>query len=198
MAALADVFAPALYGYGQDRSREQYVIKSELSFKSDALSTDSNLLSKETGTSQSGENYLSLGALLPFQRAANETWICSVVVFDCSTAIPDLNVRNIRNDDVLQAIYRLDAHGMVRHAADRVLEHIDNLLNESRFSECDHLFREVDLTRLSDTLVVSFLGITLAAKPKLKLRAAFYDQALEVVSRRRGRDVAQRLLQRYR
>lgn len=78
-----------------------------------------------------------------------------------------------------------------------VIETYDNLLNEGNFAGCDFLLRVKGPDRYDDACIVAVLGITLAAKGKLKSRQDFYDHALIVVAGRRGVEGAKQLLSKY-
>lgn len=69
-------------------------------------------------------------------------------------------------------VYSLE-HQQEREAAiDLVFDKIDELLREAAFDRCDEILQSVDVQRLSTSLMVAFLSITLAAKKELSSRAA--------------------------
>lgn len=106
--------------------------------------------------------------------------------------------RSLSRKHFIDTIYCLDSKGASRRAVGRVISHLDELLRRGDFQECNLIFELVDPSRLSDTLIVSFLAITAAATPRLKSRAIFYKRAYDVVLARRGRDDATDLLDRFR
>jgi hypothetical protein len=98
----------------------------------------------------------------------------------------------------LAAVYALDRAGQTRLAIDQVLDYIDDLLLGGRFDECDAAMEAVDPQRLTDPLIVSFLGITLGARTQLRARVSFFTAAQNVIAERRGGlDAANRLLLKY-
>ncbi len=121
------------------------------------------------------------------------------VVFEseCSaTTPPALSERN--QDVFLASIYLLSGHDD-RKAADWVIDYIDDRLNEGEFAECDAVLKNASVDKLSDPLIVTLLGITLAARTHLRSRTGFLDRALAVVGKRRGDEAkARALLEKYR
>jgi hypothetical protein len=97
----------------------------------------------------------------------------------------------------LESVYRLVESELTSDAIDYTISRIDDLLNDGSFHVCNGILRAADPEKLSDTLIVTFLGITLAAKSKLTSRPAFYMRSRQVVCERRGDDGADRLLARY-
>jgi hypothetical protein len=98
----------------------------------------------------------------------------------------------------LRTVYFLDATGHNRDAADIAIDKLDDLLNAGEFYKCNCILRAASANDMSDLLIVTFLGITLGAKELLAARPAFFARAHEVVSKRRGRDGADSLLNKYR
>lgn len=120
-----------------------------------------------------------------------------VVITHGNASVPTSQL-NVRTSDFLERVYSLCSSGQERRAADLIVEHMDNLLNKSKFGECDCVFGRADPAKLSDSAIVSLLGITLAAKRLLKWRRVFYQNALQAVAIRRGLNGAERLLTKYR
>jgi hypothetical protein len=75
----------------------------------------------------------------------------------------------LQNASFLSRLYRLSARGQKRLAAAKVMEYVDKLLRESSFAGCRRLLDSVDVARLKKfpTVLLAFLGITLAAKEEL-------------------------------
>lgn len=84
-----------------------------------------------------------------------------------------------------------------RREAERIVDLLDDHLNAGRFAQCDDFFRDTDPATLTDTGIVSALGITIAAKPKLTERQAFYARAVAAVVNRHGPERAAKILSRY-
>ena len=99
---------------------------------------------------------------------------------------------------ILDATYRFSECGKLRVAVDWIIGKLDDLLNDGQFTLCNSVLRSADPNKLDDALIVTMLGITLAAKDKLTSRPAFYHSALYVVTERRGEEGAEHLLGKYR
>jgi hypothetical protein len=97
----------------------------------------------------------------------------------------------------LDTLYLLEATGGPRRAVQKIVDHMDDLLNQGRFSECDKVLGEADVRRLSAPLLVAFLGITRAAKKKLSMRPGFCARARAKLRTEVGPDRAERLLSSY-
>jgi len=85
-----------------------------------------------------------------------------------------------------------------RRAIDIILDHLDGLLNSDDFEECNNVLQQVNVGKLSDSMLVSFLGITRAAQDNLSMRSVFYNKVYSEIATRRGIDGANRLLKKYR
>jgi len=94
----------------------------------------------------------------------------------------------------LDTVYDLSARGKEDYAIDVIFEFMNNLLVEGQFEACDRILSEVAIARIPPVLMVSFLTITAAAKPKLKNRHRFFSIIRRLVARQRGEKAAQRLL----
>jgi hypothetical protein len=105
--------------------------------------------------------------------------------------------QNVRIAQFLRAVYALDLQGQDRHAIRRVIDYLDDLQNAGRFDECDAVFRQADPGQMSPSVLASFLGITRAAKNRLRSRRRFYDDAVAVVENTFGKAVAIDLLKRF-
>lgn len=110
-----------------------------------------------------------------------------------------MNDRNLleQRSEFLASVYTLNVLGSTRAAADLIIDRIDDLLNDGDFTECDNILKEIDAKQLSESSLVSFLGITAAAAPKLSHRSEFYCRAFAVVASRRGDAAAKTLLSKY-
>jgi tetratricopeptide (TPR) repeat protein len=90
--------------------------------------------------------------------------------------VDEITSRDAAGPDWLLEVYSLVSQARREAAIDLVFERIDALLREGRFDSCDEVLRAVDTRRLSTSLMVAFLSITLAAKDELKSRAALVDR----------------------
>jgi hypothetical protein len=94
----------------------------------------------------------------------------------------------------LEKVYRL-CGGDERGAVDAVYDFMDDCLLDGDFTACDAAFLSADPARMRDSVIVSFLIVTQRAKGLLaRSRRAFYDRSVAVVSARKDRDYAEKLL----
>lgn len=94
----------------------------------------------------------------------------------------------------LDTVYDLSAQEKTDCAIDVIFNYMNNLLVEGKFEFCDRILSEVALTRIPPVLMISFLTITAAAKPKLKNRHRFFSIVQRLIVQERGEKGAQRLL----
>jgi hypothetical protein len=101
--------------------------------------------------------------------------------------------------EFLDWAYQLDAYFGSRHAVKWVIDKLDSLLAGSSdgLCECDLLLSEANVEKLSNSSLVTFLGMTYVAKDKLQHRNSFYRRAWHAVAIRRGDEGAEKLLSRY-
>jgi tetratricopeptide (TPR) repeat protein len=92
---------------------------------------------------------------------------------DVSTWAPEVSRPG---GDWLLEVYSLVLEERREDATDLVFEKIDELLQGAEFDRCDEILRRLDVHRLSTSLMVAFLSITLAAKSELGARAALVDR----------------------
>lgn len=78
------------------------------------------------------------------------------------------------NEVFISSVYLLDATGERDACTDRIFQHIDSLLLDGKFEQCDRLLREIELSYLTTSAMRSFLTITHAAKDKLPSWYTFY------------------------
>jgi hypothetical protein len=104
------------------------------------------------------------------------------------------DIREMESDDFLEEVYLQVSSGRVAAAMDAVIDHIDRLLNDGLFGVCDKLLEKVRLDRMPSNVRRAFLMVTSPAKDKLPARAAFYDEALRLLSLERGEDTARQML----
>ena len=75
----------------------------------------------------------------------------------------------------LISIYELNEKNKLSSDENKIYWHVDSLLCEEKFSECDRLLKAIQLDKLAPELWTAFLIITAAAKDKLQARAAFFS-----------------------
>ena len=100
-------------------------------------------------------------------------------------------------DDFLQTVYLLSETGNTRRAIDVVFETVNTLLNDGKLAFCDKILLRADVGRLTSTLMVAFLSITLAAKGRLLARHSFYLRVRAALVADRGEARASSLLNKY-
>lgn len=104
---------------------------------------------------------------------------------------------NAHADRFLRSIYQLDARRNVRRALDKVFAEFDQLHQSGKFADADKLLARANVAKLSTTLIVGFLSVTLPAKPELAERAAFWDRAAAATQTARSADEWIALLAKY-
>ena len=75
--------------------------------------------------------------------------------------------------DTLHSVYKLVLEKSTDEAVDVLFKHVDELLTEEQFEQCNAFLQEVNLQRLDTNLVVALISVTRAAKEKLPYRTAF-------------------------
>jgi len=101
---------------------------------------------------------------------------------------------NAQIEKFLQDIYGLDTTEKRQAAIDHVFDYIDRLFWKDEFFICDTILRRLNTSRLSPSLLRSFLVITNAAKEKLPSRNSFFLRVREEIVEKKGEAVARRLL----
>jgi hypothetical protein len=100
--------------------------------------------------------------------------------------------------DFLDSLYSLRHSGEIRLAAERIVNVIDDLLNEGDFNTCVEALDLADVERLSPEMLIAFLGVTLAAKNKLKpARVGFLVRARDEMLKTIATERVMRLLDYY-
>lgn len=99
--------------------------------------------------------------------------------------------------DFVAALYALSRADMRSKAIDLAMEHIDQLLSEGRYLECNRTLRSIDPSQLKSAVAVSILGITRKAD-HLPARREFFDRAFNAIAKEKGRKYAKGLLEKYR
>ena len=103
----------------------------------------------------------------------------------------------VNTEGFVENLYNLSELGEDRVAVDCIVVVIDDLLNHGLFIHCDNLLTKIQVHKLSDPLLVSFLGMTKTAKEHLPHRGEFYAKVLFVVKQRRCEEDANKLLKKY-
>jgi hypothetical protein len=83
-----------------------------------------------------------------------------------------------------------------REAIAEALDYFDDLLIARRFTDCNRALRELQVAKLSSSVMVSILGITLCAKSKS--RTIFFERTFQDITRKKSRRYASELLGKYR
>jgi hypothetical protein len=107
-----------------------------------------------------------------------------------------IEMKNAQADEFLEGVYRLDALDETQLATFKVFDHVERLLHEGAFDVCNTLIERIDVTRLSSSLMRSFLTITLAAKDSLPSRTKLLGRIESEMTRIRGSEITRRLLSR--
>jgi hypothetical protein len=89
----------------------------------------------------------------------------------------DVEPQSVQGAFFLDTIYLLEEIGESRRAVEHSVNYLDNLLNDGRFGECQDILGKAEVEQISPSVLVSFLGITLAAKHLLgQSRAGFFER----------------------
>lgn len=97
----------------------------------------------------------------------------------------------------LDSVYQCAKDGRVDDGIDLVIDHLDQWLLEDKTERCGMALNWVDVNRLTEDLVFSFVTATLAAKNTLAQRAVFFAKARNRIASLRDADFAHQLLSRY-
>jgi hypothetical protein len=97
----------------------------------------------------------------------------------------------------LETVYSLDDQGKTRHALDVVFRRMNRILGRGRFGFCDDILRQVDVNKLTSTLLVGFLSVTLSASAFLTARPGFFSKVRAKILAEKGPDQTARLLDKY-
>jgi hypothetical protein len=103
-------------------------------------------------------------------------------------------MKNAEADEFLEGVYQLDKLGETQLASFRVFDQIESFLYEGAFPVCNSLLERIVVTRLSTSLMRSFLTITFPAKDKLPSRATLFGHIEREMTRIRGAEITRRLL----
>ena len=133
------------------------------------------------------------------KKAANaeltQTWK-ALEAEEISRPIAHEEIVRRQADEFLAVVYYLDAAGDLDNATDRLFDYIDRLLHVGMFEIVNEILRQVQVQKLSTSLMRSLLTITLAAKRHLKDREEFFERVEKEMTDRRGTAITDRLLGR--
>ena len=115
--------------------------------------------------------------------------------FTSATALRSLDEEYFESaNEFLEEIYGL-AKLTDRHlATDRIFDHMDRLLSDGEFRMCDEILRRLDISRISTSVMRSFLAITAAAASHLPSRKALFGTIKAAMSRIKGEELTVRLI----
>lgn len=98
----------------------------------------------------------------------------------------------------LDSVYRCAKDGKINDGIDLIIDHIDQWLSDEQTGRCEMALAWIDVDRIPDDLVFSFVTSTLAAKSDLAAqRPMFIIKARNRISALRGLEFARKLLARY-
>jgi len=100
--------------------------------------------------------------------------------------------------EFLQSIYRLNKQGLNHLAIDEILRFFDDALLAGNLVDCREALRQIDEGELSASMMKTVLVITGKAKSWLPERTEFFARAMEVLAKERGREAAERILNKHR
>ena len=80
---------------------------------------------------------------------------------------------------------------------DIILDYFDDRLIRRQFLECDEAIARIDVSQVDSSVLVSVLGITLAAKERLLKRKGFFDRVFAEIKKRKSWWYARSLLNKY-
>jgi hypothetical protein len=97
----------------------------------------------------------------------------------------------------LDAAYLLSEADKTRDGLDHIFQKMNALLVAGEFRLASSILKQVDVERLSSTLSVGFLSITLVTSDFLPERPAFYARVRHKLVAERGAEATDRLLGKY-
>jgi hypothetical protein len=97
----------------------------------------------------------------------------------------------------LGTLYNLADRNDTQRALDLILNFFDRAMVNRSLLKCDSALRAVDACRLNGAMMISVLCITEGLGEMCPARDFFYAKALEVLTKQRGRERAERQLSKY-
>lgn len=120
---------------------------------------------------------------------------------DEPSCLPQSNLTFPRREDEVRVLQQklsaLCKANRKREAIAEALAFFDDRLIARRIRDCDRAFRQLQVTELAASVMVSILGITIRAK-ELKGRAIFFERVFQEIARVKGKRYAKELLAKYR
>ncbi len=104
------------------------------------------------------------------------------------------DIREMESADFLDTVYAYVSSGRAQTAIVAVIDYVDRLLNDGLFRVCDRLLAQANLGRMPSNVRRAFLMVTRPAKDKLPTRAAFYEEAVRLLSQERNQEAARKML----
>lgn len=98
----------------------------------------------------------------------------------------------------LDKVYELAAAGEEEDAGDEIFDVIDRLCHAEWWDLIDRILEEVDVCRLTTSLMCSFLAITSCVHTHLKSRSDYYDRVYIRMTELKGAEYTERVLGRFR
>ncbi len=96
-------------------------------------------------------------------------------------------------DHLLEKLYNSDNSDS---AIDLIFDHMDSLLYDGNFIECDEILQKIDVNKISTCLMRLILVITIAAKDNLPSRAKLYHKIKSKMLLLKGAETTQKLISR--
>ena len=131
------------------------------------------------------------------KKTIEETTKTVFFISDRGGSIPSDEMQEQVNQSTLDYVYVIAEAGFVREALDAVFQRMNALLTSGKFTVADKMLAQADVERLSPTLLVGFLSITLASSKFLIERPQFYAKVNARIRAERGPEAAARLLNKY-
>lgn len=94
----------------------------------------------------------------------------------------------------LEKLYNLDKPETMDEAFDLVVERTDELLCNGLFEECDRIFEQIDVRRISSSIITILLRSTYMAGPRLPERSLFLERVKHKIVASRGKVDAERMI----
>lgn len=133
-------------------------------------------------------------------RISRVIWCVQAASMEDPFRVPQMNTTMADEDRFVifaKTLYALCKAGRIREAVAEAIDYFDDGLLAGEFRECDRALRQLEITRLAPSVMVSILGITIRAR-KLKGRAIFFQRSNEAIAKQKGKRYASELLTKYR
>lgn len=97
----------------------------------------------------------------------------------------------MQTSEFLEGLY---AESDVNKSLDYLFQHIDALYRIQDFQEVDRILYMIDLSKISITIMIGLLSITLLAHNKLALRQLVFEKVKDIISKTESPERVERLL----